>query len=91
MFIHFLMAAFFGALYELCALTMNISAYGFHSLAVYATLFYLLVGGIIFPVVGLGLFGKKEGKWTWFELLVTHHLFGFFVWLLVYIFPSLTP
>jgi hypothetical protein len=50
-----------------------------------------LVGGVIFPAAGLGLFGRKEGKTVWYELLITHHLLGFFVWLFVLVFPSLKP
>lgn len=91
LFIHLLMAALFGALYQLEMLKSNINPYALDNLAVFATLFWLLLGGVIFPLVGLGLFGKKEGRWVWFELLVTHHLFGFFIWLLVVLFPSLKP
>ena len=91
LFVHLLMAALFGVLYQFEFLNININPYALDNLAVYATMFYLLVGGVIFPIVGLGLFGKKEGRWVWFELLVTHHLFGFFVWLLVFLFPSLRP
>jgi hypothetical protein len=91
LFIHLLMAALFGALYQLEILKSNINPYALDNLAVFATLFWILLGGVIFPIVGLGLFGKKEGRWVWFELLVTHHLFGFFIWLLVTLFPSLKP
>ena len=89
--IHLLMAALFGALYELIAVKSFVHPYELDNLAVYASLFWVFVGGVIFPVVGLGLFGKKEGKWVWFELLVVHHLFALFVWLQVFLFPALKP
>jgi len=91
LFIHLLMAALFGALYELIVVKSFVHPYELDNLAVYATFFWLFVGGVIFPVVGLGLFGKKEGEWVWFELLVVHHLFSLFVWLQVFLFPALKP
>jgi len=90
--IHLLIAALFGALYEYLALSGFVAfPYQILSLLGYAFCFYLFIGGIILPVVGLGLFGRKEGKTVWYELLITHHLLGFFVWLAVAIFPSLKP
>jgi hypothetical protein len=91
LFIHLLMAALFGALYELIVVKSFVHPYELDNLAVYASFFWLFVGGVIFPIVGLGLFGKKEGKWVWFELLVVHHLFALFVWLQVALFPALKP
>ena len=91
LFIHLLMAALFGAMYELIVVKSLVDPYHWGNLAVYATFFWLFVGGVIFPIVGLGLFGKKEGKWVWFELLVVHHLFAFFIWLLIILFPALLP
>ena len=91
LFIHLLMAALFGALYELIVVKSFVQPYHLDNLMIYAVFFWLFVGGVIFPIVGLGLFGKKEGKWVWFELLVVHHLFGLFMWLLVALFPVLLP
>lgn len=89
--IHLLMAALFGALYELIVVKSLVQPYQLGNLMIYASFFWLFVGGVIFPLVGLGLFGKNEGRWVWFELLVVHHLFALFVWLLVFLFPSLLP
>jgi len=89
--IHLLMAALFGALYELIAVKSFVRPYHIDNLMVYASFFWLFVGGVIFPIVGLGLFGKKEGKWVWLELLVVHHLFAIFVWLEIFLFPTLKP
>jgi hypothetical protein len=91
MAIHLLMAALFGALYELIVVKSLVSPYTLASLLGYASFFFLLVGGVIFPLVGAGIFGRKEGKTVWYELLIVHHLFGFFIWLGVVLFPSLKP
>lgn len=91
LFIHLLMAALFGALYELIVVNAFVRPYRLDNLMVYASCFYLFVGGVIFPIVGQGLFGRKEGKTVWYELLIVHHLFAFFVWLGVYLFPCLKP
>jgi len=91
LFVHLLMAALFGALYELIVVKSLVAPYRLENLLAYATLFYLLVGGVIFPVVGAGLFGRREGKTVWYELLITHYLFAFIVWLMVYLYPVLKP
>ncbi len=91
LFVHLLMAALFGALYELIAVKSLVKPYELDNLLLYSSLFYLLVGGVIFPLVGAGIFGRKEGKTVWYELLIVHHLFGFFVWLQVFMFPALKP
>ena len=91
LFVHLLMAALFGALYELIVVKSSIHPFGLLSLIVYASFFYLLVGGAIFPVVGAGLFGRREGKTVWYELLIVHHLWAIIVWLAVYLFPALKP
>ncbi len=91
LFVHLLMAALFGALYELIVVKSSIHPYGFLNLLAYASLFYVLVGGAIFPVVGAGLFGRREGKTVWYELLIVHYLFAAIVWLMVYLYPALKP
>jgi|GEM_PF-2615484 len=89
--IHLLMAALFGALYFLLTQFGYVRPYRLGGLLTYATGFYLLVGLVIFPVFRLGLFGRKEGPWVWFELLVVHHLLGFLMWAGVTAFPALMP
>jgi len=91
LFIHFLMAALFGVLYELLALTGYVRPFFLGNMIAYATSFYILVGVVIFPLVGLGFFGRKEGNWAWFELLIVHHFLAVFMWVLVNVFPVLRP
>lgn len=91
LFIHFLMAAAFGLLYESLIIFNLVKPFHLDNLLAYATAFFLVVGGVVFPLVRCGFFGSKMGPWVWFELLVVHHLFGFFMWLLVRLFPLLTP
>ena len=42
----------------------------------WAVILWLAFGVTVSPVVGYGLFGAKAGKWTWFELLITHCVYG---------------
>jgi len=91
MFIHLLMAALFGALYELIVVKSLVHPYQLGNLLVYAFCFYLFVGGVIFPVVGQGPFGRRAGKTVWYELLIVHHLWAFIIWLTIYLYPALRP
>lgn len=91
LFVHLLMAAFFGALYELIVVKAFVQPYHLGNLLAYASFYYLLVGGVVFPLVGQGLFGRKEGKTVWYELLIVHYLFAALVWLEIYLWPVLKP
>lgn len=79
-FIHLLMAALFGALYELIAVKSFVRPYHLDNLMLYATFFWVFVGGVIFPIVGLGLFGKKRasgfGSNFWSFIIFLQFLFG---------------
>ena len=42
----------------------------------WAAILWLAFGLTVSPVIGYGWFGSKAGKLTWFELLLTHTVFG---------------
>ena len=43
---------------------------------VWTIVLWFRFGITVSPVTGYGLFGSKAGKWVWFELLVTHGVYG---------------
>jgi len=59
------------------------SPYTFQSLFVYAILSWVVVNTIIYPLLGMGVFAKKEGSKVWLETLVSHLILGCAIWLLV--------
>lgn len=77
MALHLFMSTIFGGGYVIltraAALPFDYSAL---SHAGYVALFYLVVGGILFPGLGLGLMGRREGKYVPLELLMAHTLYG---------------
>jgi hypothetical protein len=89
--IHFIMVSFFGVLYEHVVIQGVVPPYRLGGLLAYASGFWVVVGAVIFPLVGLGFFGRKEGKFVWLELLVVHHLLALLMWLTVLVFPVLKP
>ncbi len=56
------------------------------SYALYVILFYLTIGGILFPILQLGFFGRREGKHVPLELFLAHSLYGFCFYLAVNLF-----
>lgn len=54
--------------------------YLFGEIMLYALGFYLVMGILVFPLIGFGIFGRKEGDFVWLELLVTDLLYGFLFW-----------
>ncbi|HLD17797.1 MAG TPA: hypothetical protein VJB99_01840 [Patescibacteria group bacterium] len=50
------------------------------SLAGFALVLWILVGGALLPVLRCGWFGKKLGQWVWLELFISFFLFGAGLW-----------
>ena len=57
-----------------------------HGLLLYSVGFNLSMGFIALPIVGFGLFGRREGDFVWLELLLTHLLYGVAYWALAHLF-----
>jgi len=88
LFVHMLLSIVFGGLY----MFLEMMGWGFNnfeiwSLFEYALYFWLVLGVVILPIVNLGFFGRREGKWVPLELLVSQFLFAFGIWLLLKLFP----
>jgi len=83
---HLLIATLFGGLYVFLqgySFTAQIFVdYQIASLLSYSIAFWVFVGVILFPILGLGFFGRREGRFVWLELLITHILLGVGFWLL---------
>ena len=77
----------FGAAYILFAshgwLLVTQSPYSLLSLIVFACCSFVFTGVILFPLLGMGFFGRKEGKFVWLEMLSSFLLLGFVLWLAV--------
>lgn len=83
--VHILIGIVFGVLYPLNPdiWTFAGETYSIASLAMYALVLYGVASIIIFPITGMGLFGWKEDKSMWFELLFTLVLLVVGFWLVV--------
>ncbi|HBK35107.1 MAG: hypothetical protein UU08_C0001G0019 [Candidatus Uhrbacteria bacterium GW2011_GWE2_40_58] len=44
---------------------------------------FVVTGSVIFPLLGMGLFGRKEGTSVWLEMVFSFLLLGFMMWLVV--------
>ena len=53
------------------------------SLVVYALLSWIVAGVVVYPLLGMGWFGLKEGRHVWMETIVAHLVLGLGLWLLV--------
>ncbi|NQV89813.1 hypothetical protein HQ487_00225 [Candidatus Uhrbacteria bacterium] len=85
--IHVVMGFLFGfcyvALVQLEWLMGLHEPYSFISLLVYAILSWVIVGLLVYPLLGFGVFGLKEGRHVWMETIVSHLILGISLWLLV--------
>lgn len=50
--------------------------YTFISFSVYGFLSWIVAGVILYPLLQMGFFGRREGKHIWIETLVSHMLLG---------------
>lgn len=78
--LHLFFATAFGGVYAALVTYGIVPSYAFRHVLLYALAFFFFSGAILLPVVGLGLFGRKEGSWVWVELLLTHGLYAGGFW-----------
>ena len=85
--IHLVIGSLFGLIYVAFVkndwLVFTHSPYTIQSLLIFALGSWVVAGTIVFPALGLGLFGRREGKRVWMEMLVSHLVLGIGMWLLV--------
>lgn len=85
--LHLIIGILFGSIYVLFVkqewLFVTHAPYTFLSLVVYAFLSWIVAGLVIYPVLQMGVFGKKEGHHVWLETLVSHFILGICLWLLI--------
>jgi len=63
--------------------------FSFSSFFVYGCLSWVFTGLVLYPLMRMGWFGKKEGSHVWMETLVTHLLLGLCLWLSVQYFQPI--
>ena len=85
--LHIVVGFLFGIIYvtfvERDWLFVTHAPYTFLSLIVFAVLSWIVANLIVYPALGLGAFGLKEGKHVWMETIVSHLILGVSLWLLV--------
>ena len=85
--VHLVLGTLFGLIYVLFVkkgwLIFTNSPYSFPSLLIYAVGAWIVAGGLVFPALGFGLFGRRQGERVWLELLISMLLIGTGMWFLV--------
>jgi hypothetical protein len=82
--VQLVLSALFGGIYVLLV-DYKIIFTDFHYLSIlfFGVLIWFLKGLIILPLLGIGLFGAKEGKWVWLEMFLLHQIYAFVFWLAI--------
>jgi len=57
--------------------------YSLASLLIFALGAFCVTGVMIFPALGMGLFGRREGHRVWLEILTSFLLISFTLWLII--------
>jgi hypothetical protein len=85
--LHIVIGFLFGFIYPIFVikgwLVFTNAPYTFLSLLIYAVGAWIVAGTIVFPALGLGWFGRRQGKRVWMEILASMLLIGIGMWLLV--------
>ncbi|OGL94870.1 hypothetical protein A2348_05275 [Candidatus Uhrbacteria bacterium RIFOXYB12_FULL_58_10] len=85
--VHLVVGSLFGLMYVVFVkkgwLFVTHSPYTFLSLVVFAVGSWVVSGLTIFPALGMGPFGRRAGHRVWLEMLASHLLVGFGMWLVV--------
>lgn len=91
LFVHFIFAIAFGGLYATMFFVGLARDFSFVSILFFAAVFYLFWGFLILPLLRLGIFGSREGKYVWAELLISHFLMTAGFWAAYRLFPVFLP
>ena len=85
--LHIILGCLFGAIYPIFVvnswLVFTNAPYTLLSLVIYAVGAWVIAGAGVFPLLGLGWFGRRQGKRVWMELLTSMLIIGLGMWLLV--------
>ena len=85
LFLHLILATLAGGIYTMFAeqgwLFITNAPYALHSILIFTVFAWVVTGGLIFPALHLGFFGRHEGKHVWFELLILQMLTAVGLWL----------
>ncbi|KKR21545.1 MAG: hypothetical protein UU46_C0036G0007 [Candidatus Uhrbacteria bacterium GW2011_GWD1_41_16] len=85
--LHLIISACYGLVYVLFVeqgwLIVTHAPFSILSMALVAGLFWLFLNFVIFPLIGFGWIGLKEGKTVWFETLISLGVEGAFLWMLI--------
>jgi hypothetical protein len=88
--LHVLIGMLYGLAYVVFALHgwmfITGAPYTLLSFIVFALLSFLFTGLILFPLLQMGLFGRKEGRYVWAEMLVSFLLLGLTMWLAIHLY-----
>lgn len=85
--LHVVMGFLFGLIYPVFVvkswLVFTNAPYTLLSLVIYAVGAWIVAGAGLFPLLGFGWFGRKQGKRVWLELLASMLLIGLTMWFVV--------
>jgi hypothetical protein len=91
--LHVVIGVLYGAAYVLFALHgwmfITGAPYTLLSFIVFALLSFMFTGVVLFPLFQMGLFGRKEGRYVWAEMLVSFLLLGFTMWLVIHLYQPM--
>lgn len=85
--VHIVVGFLFGLIYVIFVeqgwLFVTNAPYTFLSLVVYAILSWIVANILVYPALGFGWFGLKEGGHVWVETIISHLILAVSLWLLV--------
>ena len=78
--IHLVTSIIFGIIYVLIAELVGFELRSIWPITVYVLVLWLAMLFSALPIAGQGFMGSKVSRYTWFEQLVLHIIFGFSFW-----------
>ena len=76
-FIQLALSTVFGGIYVLLVNnSIFFQDFGYLNIALFGVLVWLVKGLGMTPLLGIGFFGAKEGKYVWFEMFVIHQIYA---------------
>lgn len=89
MLVHLLVSAVWGGGYAVLVAYGVVDGYAILPILAWAAILFVVMGGIVLPLEGHGLFGLKEDKWFPIDVVVTNVLWAVLFWWLMHLWIGL--
>jgi len=90
MFIHLLVSTVWGGGYALLVAIGIVDGFGFVPIILWSIVLMIVMGGVVLPLEGHGIFGWKEDAWFPLDIAITNLIWAVMFWWIMHVWIGFT-